>query len=123
MVYEYGAAKASIRRKGVIEVSYTGPLDLAASMALALQTNRVVKNEAKLVRVDQALLCFSRQAPLDEIRAMGEGKFGVIVCRPDQFQITRDFCDRLALLGVVRVAFLCPVAAHALASSFAALTQ
>lgn len=123
MMYEYGAAKAVVRRKEVLEVSCTGPMNLEAAMGLSWATNKIVQRETKLVRIDKALLCFKESAPKEELARLGEGKFGVIVCRPDQLQITLDFCASLALIGVVRVAFLDLAAARSLALSFAALGQ
>jgi len=81
-------------------------------MALGMQSNRVILNEPKIVHVNKALFCFQQSAPLDELAKQGEGLYGAIVCRIDQMPITREFCAALALVGVVRVAFLCPVLAR-----------
>jgi len=95
-----------------MEMDVFGPLSIEAAMVLGWEANRIIQDEPKIVHVNKALFCFSRQATVAQLSNQGEGLYGAIVCRVDQMQITRDFCALMAQVGVLRVAFLSPVLAQ-----------
>ena len=120
MRFSYKAATATVDSGDTWNVDYRGPLCRSGCLTLGRFVRGITGYEPVLERLDKSVI-LTGDSPFaeSEVAYLKTTAPGAIICRPDQYQTISQFCAFLATCGILRVAFLDPVAAAEFVRVFA----
>lgn len=107
MRLQYRGATATVARQREWDVDYRGPLCRSAALHLGRYVRGLTGNDPLIERLNRSVILTGTEPfQVREVSYLVGTKPGAIICRPDQLETMTGFCEFLATIGVIRLAFL-----------------